>query len=179
MSKNRYNSFNINDYYIWYKHNRPKDSKYYLTEKQHNAIIKAVFLALAEELVSGKAIQLGPYLGVLEMCEYTFDDRIWIDKNGKFHDHRPVDWDIWNKKQKGLLPKNVSHKWFKPIPIIIWRKARTARLRNKKFLGFYVSNSLKKKAQESFNNNELCLRNANTMYSKKERNIYNLWNRKE
>lgn len=178
MSKNKNNSYNINDYYMWYKHNRPKSKEYFLTEKQHNDIVREVFTALAEHLTNGHVVQLGPFLGTLEMFEYAYENRVWIDKDNKFHDHRPVDWDIWNKKQRGEIDKGVSHKWNKPIPLVMWNKHNTAKLKNKNFLGFYISDSLKKKAFDSFNNNELYLRKVKDLYDSKSKSIFRLWHKR-
>lgn len=177
--KNKNNAYNINDFYAWYRHNKPKEKKYYITEVEHNRLIREVFKTLTDHLVKGDIVQLGPFLGTFEMCEYDYEDRVYINKKGQFIDHRPVDWDIYNKKKRGELPQDTPHKWFKPIPVITWRKTNTAKLKNKYFLGFYVNDNLKRKAIESYNNNELYIRNTKKMYSREAYIIYSTWNRKK
>lgn len=149
-------SLNINDYWRWYHMHKPAGKEYVLTEKQHNDIIRAVFNAVKKHLLKGEEVYFGNRLGSFRMYKYTYDDRFYIDKNGKVYDNRPIDWDIVNKKKRGELPADTYTRWTKPIAIVVWNRAK-AFLKNRIFLKFHVNKGFKKEITEYFKYHEMDL----------------------
>lgn len=149
-------SLNINDYWQWYYKHKPKGKEYILTEKQHNDIIRAVFTAIKEYLLKGETVSLGTQLGTLCMYKYTYDNWFYVDKNGKAHDRRPVDWEIVNKKRRGELPKETSVRWTKPIAIVVWNK-RYAHIKNKCYLKFHPNSGFMSTITKYYKNHEIDL----------------------
>jgi hypothetical protein len=84
------NSFSIKGAYKWYRHHRPKKSKYVLLEGQFYAIIRTINDMLADALVRGEEVKFPARMGLLEIRKYHIEP--YINKDGEFVYKAPIDW---------------------------------------------------------------------------------------
>lgn len=142
------NSYGVYDAYKYYRKNKPKDSKYVLTESQYFSIVRKINNMLAEDIMSNKDIKLPARLGTLEIRKYS-PNISW--KDGKLKVGMPIDWDqtlkLWFEddsafKQKTLIRHNV-----KEVFKVHYNKA-DANYTNKSFYVFTINRDIKRKLKD-------------------------------
>lgn len=142
-------SAGIYDGYKYYRKNKPKDSKYVLTESQYFAITRMINNLLAEELIKGEEVQFPYRMGRLEIRKY--DTTIKIGANGEIITNLPIDWDktlkLWYEDEesykKGTLVKVEEKEIFK-----VYYNRGAANYANKSYYEFAVNRDIKKRLKQ-------------------------------
>lgn len=149
------NSYGVYDGYKYYRKNKPKESKYILTESEYFLIIRRVNELLADSLVNGNDIVFPNRMGRLELRK--FNPRIYI-KNGKVKSTLPVDWDrtlrLWYEDEESYKNKTLIKIEEKEVFKVHYNRS-IANFINKSFYQFNVNKSLKKKLKEAIKDNRI------------------------
>lgn len=84
------NSYGVYDYYKYYRKNKPKESKYILSESQYFAIIRKVNEYIVDSILEGNDINLPYRLGRIELRK----TETYVKFDGKkLKTNRAIDWD--------------------------------------------------------------------------------------
>ena len=149
------NSYGVYDGFKFYRKNRPKDSKYVLTESQYFSIIRKINNYLADELSKGKDIQLPCNMGLIEVRKYKAYIGI---KNNKLVSNLPIDWDstlkLWYEDTESLRNKTLIKSNVKEIFRIHYNRTK-ANYNNKSFYSFSINRDIKKKIKDNIKNNNI------------------------
>lgn len=139
------NSYGIYDGFKFYRRNKPKDSKYVITESQYFAITRKVNNYLVELLAKGEDITLPFRLGRLEIRKY--EPKITWDGK-KVKSNLPIDWNktlrLWYEDSESFKNKTLIKVEEKEIYKIYYNK-NLANYTNKSFYQFNFNRELKKK----------------------------------
>lgn len=139
------NSYGVYDGYKYYRKNKPKESKYVLSESQYFAIIRKVNEGLINSLLSGNDIMLPCRFGRIELRKYN--SRIFFDGN-KIKTNLPIDWDrtlkLWYEDEESFKNKTLIKVEEKELFKIYYNKSR-ANYINKSFYQIQFNRELKKK----------------------------------
>lgn len=139
------NSYGIYDGYKYYRKNKPKDSKYILTESQYFSITRKINELLAQALSQGDDIVLPSRLGRLEIRKYKAS--ISYDGN-KVKTNLPIDWDktlkLWYEDEDSFKNKTLVKIEEKEIYKLYYNK-NSANYNNKSFYQFNFNRELKRK----------------------------------
>lgn len=139
------NSYGIYDGYKYYRKNKPKDSKYVLTESQYFSITRKINTLLGEELAKGNDITLPCRLGRIELRKS--DAKIVWD-GVKIKSNLPVDWDktlkLWYEDSEAYKNKQLIKIEEKEIYKIYYNR-NLANYTNKSFYVFNFNRELKNK----------------------------------
>lgn len=102
------NSYGVYDGFKYYRKNRPKESKYVLTESQYFSIIRKVNKLIGDSLIDGEDITLPYRLGRLEIRKY--EARITVHGK-KIRTNLPIDWDrtlkLWYEDKESYKNKTL------------------------------------------------------------------------
>ena len=149
------NSYGIYDGFKFYRKNRPKDSKYVLTESQYFAITRRVNEYLVEALASGEDVILPYRLGRIEVRKY--ESRITWDGK-KVKSNLPIDWDktlkLWYEDEEAYKNKTLIKVEEKEIYKIYYNR-NLADYTNKSFYQFNFNRELKKKLKCNIKEGEI------------------------
>lgn len=149
------NSYGVYDGFKYYRKNKPKESKYVLTESQYFSIIRKVNKLLGEQLVNGEDVKLPCRLGRLEIRK--FNAKITLD-NGKLETNLPVDWDrtlkLWYEDSESYKSKTLVKIEEKELYKVYYNKG-TANFVNKSFYQFNINRELKKKLKQNIKDGKL------------------------
>lgn len=139
------NSYGIYDGYKFYRKNKPKESKYVLTESQYFAITRKINELLAESLSNGEDVILPFRLGRIEVRKYNA--KIVLDGK-KIKSNLPIDWDrtlkLWYEDEEAYKNKTLIKIEEKEIYKIYYNR-NLADYTNKSFYQFNFNRELKKK----------------------------------
>lgn len=139
------NSYGIYDGYKYYRKNKPKESKYILTESQYFSITRKINNLLLDLLVSGEDIILPVRLGRIELRKYPVKIT-WDGK--KVKSNLPIDWDktlkLWYEDDESFKNKVLVKSEVKEIYKLYYNK-NIANYNNKGFYQFNFNRELKKK----------------------------------
>lgn len=142
------NSYGVYDAYKYYRKNKPKDSKYIISESQYFAIIRNINNLLAEDLMSNKDIKLPARLGTLEIRKYN-PNVSW--KDGKLKIGMPIDWDqtlkLWYTDKEAYDNKTLVRHNVKEVFRIYYNKI-DANYLNKSFYHFTLNREIKRKLKD-------------------------------
>lgn len=149
------NSYGVYDGYKYYRKNKPKDSKYILTESQYFSIIRKINKLLGDNLVKGNDVTLPCRLGRLELRKNNVNITI---KDNKVKANLPIDWDktlkLWYEDEESYKNKTLIKMEEKEIFKIHYNKS-IANYNNKSFYQFNVNRELKKRLKESIKNDNI------------------------
>lgn len=150
-----HNSYGIYDGYKFYRKNKPKDSKYILTESQYFAITRKINTLLADALSKGEDIILPFRLGRIEVRKY--ESKItWDGKRIK--SNLPIDWDktlkLWYEDESSYKNKTLIRIEEKEIYKIFYNR-NLADYTNKSFYQFNFNRELKKKLKYNIKEGEV------------------------
>lgn len=139
------NSYGIYDGYKYYRKNKPKESKYILTESQYFSITRKINNLLGEELSKGNDITLPCRLGRIELRKS--DAKIVWD-GVKVKSNLPIDWDktlkLWYEDSESYKNKQLIKIEEKEIYKIYYNR-NLANYTNKSFYVFNFNRELKNK----------------------------------
>lgn len=146
-------SYGVYDAYKYYRKNKPKESKYILTESQYFSIIRTINNILREELSLGKDIKLPYQMGRLELKKR--DTKIYYEK-GKLKTTYSIDWnktlELWYEDQESYQKKILVKLPEKEIFSIKYNKVK-AKYNNKNFYQFWPNRQLKLMLKNNIKNN--------------------------
>jgi len=130
------NSWGVYDGYKYYRKNKPKESKYVLTESQYFAIIRRVNQILGDALALGEDITFPHHMGRLEIRKYI--PKIKLKENG-VKTSFPVDWNktlrLWYEDKEAYKNKTLVKVQKKEIFRIYYNRG-VADYTNKTFYEF-------------------------------------------
>lgn len=139
------NSYGVYDYYKYYRKNKPKDSKYILSESQYFSIIRKVNEYFVDEILKGNDVVLPSRLGRLEVRKRKA--RIYLDK-GKVKSNLPIDWDktlkLWYEDEEAYKNKTLIKIEEKEIYRLYYNR-NLAEFTNKSFYQFNFNRELKRR----------------------------------
>ena len=146
-------SWGVYDAYKWYRKNKPKDKKFILTESQYFSIIRRVNLALRDELLKGKDINLPCRMGRIEVRKYP----AVITSEGKtIKTNLPIDWNatlkLWYEDKKSYEDRFLVRVNVPEIYRVFYNK-NTANYNNKSFYQFTPNRDLKQGLKHSIKEN--------------------------
>lgn len=146
------NSYGVYDGFKFYRKNKPKETKYILSESQYFSIIRKVNELLGETLINGEDITLPCRLGRLELRKY----KATISVDGeKIKTNLPIDWDrtlkLWYEDPESYKSKTLIKIEEKDIYKIYYNR-NIADFTNKTFYQFDVNRELKKKLKQNIKN---------------------------
>lgn len=143
------NSYGVYDGFKYYRKNKPKESKYILTESQYFSIIRKVNNLLVDKLVNGEDIIFPYRLGRLEIRKYK-PTIVWDGK--KIKTNLPIDWDktlkLWHEDKESYDNKVLVRREEKDLYRLHYDKG-TANFINKSLYQFNFNRELKKKLKEN------------------------------
>ena len=149
------NSYGIYDGYKFYRKNKPKDSKYILTESQYFAITRRINNILVELILLGGDITLPYRLGRLEIRKKNA--RVYFDK-GKLKTNLPIDWDrtlkLWYEDEEAYKNKTLVKTDEKEIFKLYYNRG-LAEYTNKSFYQFNFNRELKRRLKDSIKNGNI------------------------
>lgn len=143
------NSYGVYDGYKYYRKNKPKESKYVLTESQYFSVIRMINNMLAEALLQGEDVTLPCRMGRIELrkskTSITFD-------GNKVKAVLPIDWDktlkLWYEDEEAYKNKTLVKIEEKEIYKIYYNR-NLAEYTNKSFYQFNFNRDLKRKLKVS------------------------------
>lgn len=143
------NSYGVYDYYKYYRKNKPKESKYILTESQYFSIIRSINNYIVELLSRGEDIILPFRLGRLELRKY----KTKMSWNGeKVVSNLPIDWDktlkLWYEDEDSFKNKKLIKAEVKEVFKLYYNR-NLANYNNKSFYQFNFNRELKKKLKNN------------------------------
>lgn len=143
------NSYGVYDGYKFYRKNKPKESKYVITESQYFSIIRIVNKHLIDSLLCGEDIILPFRLGKIELRKYK--SKISWDGE-KIKSNLPIDWDktlkLWYEDEESFKNKTLIKIEEKEIYKIYYNR-NVAEFTNKSFYQFNFNRELKKRLKHS------------------------------
>lgn len=143
------NSYGVYDGYKYYRKNKPKESKYILSESQYFTIIRQINKLLSEELINGRDLILPERLGRIEIRKYITS--IYF-KNGKLKTNLPINWDktirLWYEDSESRKNKVLIRDNEKEIYKVYYNISK-ASYNNKSFYQFRINRSLKLKLKQN------------------------------
>ena len=146
------NSYGVYDGYKYYRKNKPKESKYVLSESQYFAIIRAVNKYFADSIILGNDVVLPCRFGRIELRKYT--PKITLE-NGKIRTSLPIDWDrtlkLWYEDEESFKNKTLIKVEEKEVFKIHYNRVM-AEYTNKSFYQFNFNRDLKKKLKVNIKN---------------------------
>lgn len=139
------NSYGIYDGYKFYRKNKPKDSKYVLTESQYFAITRKVNEFLAEAIINKEDVVLPFELGRIEVRKNEANIK-WDGRKVKAN--LSIDWDrtlkLWYEDEEAYKNKTLIKIEEKEIYKIYYNR-NLAKYTNKSFYQFKFNRELKKR----------------------------------
>lgn len=151
-----HNSYGVYDYYKYYRKNRPKDSKYVLTEKQFYNLFRLLMIKLVDQLLSGNNIKLPHRMGTIELRKYTADVKIGND--GKVIYRAPIDWDatvkLWYEDKESYTNKVLVRSNNKNVFKVHYNKSK-ANFKNKSYYMLHPNRNIKKRLFKLVTNNSI------------------------
>lgn len=148
-------SYGIYDGYKYYRKNKPKDSKYILTESQYFSITRRINQILAEMLSKGEDITLPSRLGRLEVRKRKV---VKIFDGTTLKTNLPIDWDktlkLWYEDKDSFTNKVLVKSDIKELYRLYYNRSK-ANYANKSFYQFNFNRELKRKIKDAINNNEI------------------------
>lgn len=149
------NSYGVYDAYKYYRKNRPKNSKYVLTESEYFSIIRQINLILGDKLLEGRDIILPRRMGSIELRKRPAKVE-FID--GEVVDNLPIDWNttlkLWSEDEGSYNEKKLIKLEEKEIFSIYYSK-RKANYNNKVFYRFDANRQLKVRLKDLIKNNKI------------------------
>lgn len=137
------NSYGVYDAYKYYRKNKPKDSKYILSESEYFNIIRSVNKQLVCNILNGENIKFPYRMGYLELRKTP--SKISFE-NGKLVTNLPIDWDrtlkLWFEDKEAFDNKTLIRVENKEIYKIHYNKS-VAIYNNKSYYSFNVNRSIK------------------------------------
>lgn len=149
------NSIGVYDAYKYYRKNKPKESKFVLTESQYFTIIRTFNNLLAENISLGIDVKLPYMLGTIELRK--FKPTIYIDPNtDKLKINLPINWTethkLWFEDEESHKEKKLIFLEEDAIYKIKYNKYK-AKYKNKKFYNFNINRNIKIKLKHNIKNN--------------------------
>ena len=149
------NSYGVYDGYKYYRRNKPKDSKYVLTESQYFAIIRRINELFVDSILSGSDIILPCKFGRIELRKYA--PKIIYD--GKvIKTNLPINWDktlkLWYEDKNSYKNKVLIRMEEKEIFKLYYNKT-LAEYNNKSFYQINFNRDLKKKLKVGIKNGNI------------------------
>lgn len=136
-------SYGVYDGYKYYRKNKPKGSKYVLTESQYFAIIRAINTILAFNLAKGNEITLPCHMGTLEIRKSETYIKL---ENSKLKTNLPIDWDktlkLWYEDSESYKDKTLIRMEEKELFRVFYNKYK-ANYNNKSYYQFTPNRNLK------------------------------------
>lgn len=149
------NSWGVYDAYKYYRKNKPKDSKYIMSESQYFAIIRNINKLLVGKLLEGNDINLPERMGRLELRKTKTYIRI---ENGKIKTNMPIDWmqtlKLWHEDKESYENKTLIKKRTKEVFRVYYNKSK-ANYNNKGFYEFSLNRKIKHRLKNLVNDNKI------------------------
>lgn len=143
------NSLGVYDAYKYYRKNKPKDSKYVLTESEYFAIIRQTNLQLIESLLMGIDIKLPKSMGTLEIRKY--DTNVRIGKDGNLITNLPIDWnktlELWYSDKESHKNKTLIRQEVTEVYKLYYNRER-ANYNNNSYYEFLFNKDLKTRLKQ-------------------------------
>lgn len=137
------NSYGVYDGYKYYRKNKPKDSRYIVSESQYFFIIREVNKYLIENLLNQEDIIFPNRMGKIELRKYKPSYK--IDGNS-VKTNLPIDWDrtlsLWSEDIESFNNKILIRVEEKELFKIYYNK-NTANFNNKSFYKFNINRGVK------------------------------------
>jgi hypothetical protein len=135
----------VYDGYKYYRKNKPKDSKYIVSESQYFFIIREVNKYLIENLLNQEDIIFPNRMGKIELRKYKPSYKI---ENNIVKTNLPIDWDktlsLWSEDVESFNNKTLIRVEEKELFKIYYNK-NNANFNNKSFFKFNINRDLKVK----------------------------------
>ena len=143
------NSYGVYDGYKYYRKNKPKDSKFVLSESQYFSIIRMMNNLMAEALLKGEDIILPCRMGRIEIrksnTSITFD-------GVKIKANLPIDWNktlkLWYEDEEAYKNKTLVKIEEREVYKIYYNR-NLAEYTNKSFYQFNFNRDLKRRLKVS------------------------------
>ena len=149
------NSLGVYDAYKYYRKNKPKDTRFRLTESQYFAIIRNINELLKDEILKGHDITFPHRMGKLELRK--FNSKVEF-KDGKLRTNLPIDWDrtlkLWYEDKEAEKEKTLIRIETNELFTIYYNRA-SADFPNKAFYKFNVNRALKRMLKDRIRNNNI------------------------
>jgi len=143
-------SYKLRDAFSWYRHHRPDDKKFVLTEAQFGKIISTVNKKLVEDFCQGIPIIFPYRMG--ELYLYKQDVVLKITPEGKLINSAPIDWQttlqVWHEDSSAMERKLLIRRDVKEVFKIRYTK-KTAMFKNQSYVGFRPQRSFKAVIKEA------------------------------
>ena len=160
-------SYGTYDAYKYYRKNKPKESKYVLTESQYFNIIRSINKQLANNLLNGETVVFPHRMGSLILKK---KESVISFKDGKLKTNLPVDWDstlkLWYEDKESFENKVLIRMEERDLYKVCYDKSK-ANFNNKTFYTFNVNREIKVQLKNKIKNEGL-----DTPYSNYGRTIY-------
>lgn len=149
------NSWGVKDAFYFYRKNRPRDSKFVLSETEYLKIIRSVNNFLRQLMMHGEEVALPEKMGKLELRKR----QTVVDfRDGKLRTNLPINWDstlkLWYDDEQAYSEKRLVRQESKEVYKVYYNKYK-ADYPNKSFYQFHINRELKKGLRQSIENNEI------------------------
>lgn len=142
------NSFRIKDIWRWVKKNKWFDLGQSITELQMGTIVKRINQYYQDRLLKGYTVKFPCGMGELYLVKYQIKPYY---KDGKLKIPIPIDWkstiDMWYEDEETYKNKLVTRYNIREIYKVCY-STRKAAYKNKTFMKFVTSRTLKNKIKE-------------------------------
>lgn len=150
------NSYGVYDAFKFYRKNKPKQSKFVLTESQYFAVIRKINQKYSDKLQEGFDIEFPEKMGKIELRKYILEPR--LDEQGKLIYKAPIDWDatlkLWFDSEEDRNNKTLVKIEAKESFKVLYNKHK-ANYNNKAFYTFHLNRTVKKKISQAAKDNLL------------------------
>ena len=140
------NSWGVYDFYKYYRKNRPKDSKWALTEGQYYTLFRRINELLVDNLVRTGVLEFPHNMGELIVIKSKRGS--WVNEKGKRVTNRGVNWDktleLWYNDKKAYENKTVIYHENEEISLIKYIKGK-AKFKNKYYYGFKPNRDIERR----------------------------------
>lgn len=149
------NSYGVYDGYKFYRKNKPKESKYMLTESQYFAIIRKVNVLLGDRLTNGGDVILPCRMGRLEMRKH--EPSLKIEGNA-LKTNLPIDWNttlkLWYEDKEAFMDRTLVRQNVREVFRLYYNRSK-ANFNNKSFYRFELNRELKKRLKANIKEGKL------------------------
>lgn len=149
------NSYGVKDYYIYYKQNRPRESKYVITDSDYRKIIR-----LTNERLGKKLIELGDIKFPLDMGNLRIYKKTYLPKfvDGELVYNAPINWDktleLWKEDNESRISKTLVRVDPGDVYSIKYKNIY-CKFTNKEFFNFNVTRAIKFLLKEAIDKNSI------------------------
>lgn len=143
------NSWGTYDYYKYYRKNKPKQSKYVLSESQYFSIIRRINQELGDQLLRESILFLPLKFGRIEVRKLDVTPK--IGKDGEMIYNKAIDWDktlkLWYDDEEAYINKILLKQESKEIFRVLYNKTK-AIYTHKSFYQFRLNDEIKHKISQ-------------------------------